>query len=345
MVLAKVIAILLISLFTGRVSLAVPSAPVGVPGGALQRLVDLEADRLITFRGHELSEESEPAVEEPEDFTLQLDDFAKSISKALSAGKNAAQLQDDLAKAINIADIINKAKAHQERRERMRTRGVLDIFEVSRENIVHNKHLSREALTDLVAFAEARPKERERVLLLQLFAHANALEDNSTERNSNQKWQEKIHEFKGLIVNAAHIAVDLADELYLSPVFLEHLPVIGMGITRLKLAGQTTYDVIRAIRSFKRFLEHYDQLPERSTFGRMKFLVKSGKGLKMFNKSGLESLQRLADKLFKRYHCGDSQCGNNSDAKTHSETEKKEIVSRCAHFILTSALQAVANLT
>lgn len=311
-------------------------ATAGEPGEettALDQMVQSEAERLIHLN---LNEEKDQFDHETEDEQLveQLDTFASSISHTLSAGKNAHILQDQLSKAINIADMINKAKVKEDRRESFQSRGISDALEVSKANVLHNHRLSEKAVKELVEFAESQPKERDKVILLQLFASSELTEASGNSEHLD--WQKIFHDVRRFVESTVHIAVDLSDELYMSPAFLEHLPIIGTGITRLKIAGQTTYDIIKTIRAFKKFLDHYNQLPARNgPISKLKHFLTTEKGLKMFNKDGMDSLNRLVEKLMNRF---------DHQRKIFNNNDKKEILDRSAHFILITACQAIANV-
>lgn len=228
------------------------------------------------------------------------------------------------------------------------SKGLLDLFDEVNPNMVHRK-ISNKATKRLVAFALNQPKYSDRLILSKMFAHVlsnsaatttvtanNGVKENvigdettpmvkkSTKDPSGQLTSSKNIKKAAKVVGAAvSLAIVVFEELYLSPSFLEHLPIIGAGIRKLKKFGQSPYDIIQAVRSVHEFLNNYKEAPGSDPILKISHIMNKNSPL-MFSQKGLDSLTRIATRLV----------DSNKKGRNMTLEDKKEIAGRSAFYFL-----------
>lgn len=291
----------------------------------LDEFIDSETDRLI-------GPENVDACNINLAVDSQLDDLAASVASVAGRGNRAKLYQDNLAKAINLAELGRPIKGRYS--EEFNSNGIADALERPKPRVVHSRSLNAKAERELIQYLWYTNKKlnpSEKVLLLSMFNGANLPE------HQRQIISEAFHvelldrlggdRLKDLVLHkvpvASRIAVGLADSLYLSPSFLEYLPVIGMGITALKRIGKFPYEIINRIRSVKQHVEFIHKMPGHNLKTKLRAAIKTKKGRAMLSAAGLTSLKWLANKLLDRFkHI------------SFGREAVDEIVRRCAYYIL-----------
>lgn len=264
----------------------------------------------------------------------KLDDLADSVASVAGRGTRALVYQDSLAKAINLAEL-GRPTAGSRSDKFKQDDGILGALRQPQPSIVHSRSLNAKAERELIQYlwyTDKKLSSSEKALVLSMFD-----EDNLPSRQRkiiSDAWHEEFLDKLGggprlrkLLLHhvpmAGRVAINLADQLYLSPSFLEHLPVIGVGITALKRIGKFPYEIINKIRSLEEHAELMLKLPGDRLETKVKAAVKSKEGRAILSAVGLKSLKWLALKLIDRYK-----------HVSFGKRDVDEIVQRCAYYIL-----------
>lgn len=264
----------------------------------------------------------------------QLDDLAASVASVAGRGNRATLYQYSLAKAINMAELGKPLKSGHRNDEEFISKGIFDVLRESKPTVVHSRSLNARAERELIQYLwytnkKLRPSEK--ALVLSMFDEAN-LPDNQRQIISEAWHEEALTKLGGprlkrLVLHdaplAGKVAVAVADQLYLSPSFLEYLPVVGVGITALKRIGKFPYEIINKIRSLKHHIEVIHRMPGNDLEMKIKAAVWTPEGRAMLSAAGLQALRWLAIKLIDRFK-----------HVSFGKKEVDEIVQRCAYYIL-----------
>lgn len=314
-------------------------------------------DRRLEERG--VHDELDELVVKFENVASRDDEKGENLRVGLAEAINLEEIIEDhhRLKNNNLFGKINEKSSSENHKKISPSKGLLDLLDGIDTKIVHRKVLGGKAVEKLIAFALNQPKYYDKVILSVMFTAAltNTFEENkrqqvqksinvdklsdnpdlnpvvtksmssesSSTTSSRINNRTKTRKIVKVLGTAFSLAIIVFEELYLSPSFLEHLPIIGAGVRKLKKFGQSPYDIIQAVRSVHEFLNHYKEAQGDDPILKIAYIMNKNSPM-MLSQRGIDSLGRIATKLVE----------SNRKGRMMTLEDKKEIAGRSAFYFL-----------
>lgn len=298
----------------------------GLSGSLLDSYVDRETDSLMRPTGEPTScSRARPAS----GISNYLDLMASKLKEVAMNGIDGRQIRDELARAVNIFDLIddkdriNVPRKSYDDHHQPKERQMAGLLMLLNEDAAPNPHLvqpsralSAQAKTEMVEFANSGLSfDQRRQRIGELFERAMT-------QVRMEEWRKggRPNGLKQNFVSKIRIGVRFANDLFLGTRFLEDLPLIGEQVRHLKRQGTATYHIIQAVHKVHNLLESSTPDLDLGETGRE---LAMNHAKRMMSKVGEESLHFLAMQLANKY----SKSG-------FGGPKMRELIGRCAYYLL-----------
>lgn len=282
--------------------------------------------------------------DDPDSIASRMDRLAERLSMAIDAGADdsSTKLTNELADAVGLQQIVQAYQADQSEaavagawepprqyRADLGTRRAEEILEPDNPWIYHGKRLTDKGILGLAQTLTRRALDDERRRFsLEMFDHAAKIsrEDPASRVDELRR---KLREATSLGTKAVNLAYHWADQLYVESDFLEMIPILGLGIKKLKKLGRKPYEIMETVRYMHKLWSKVStELPQGDSPTRQ--MLEDERTKRMLTQSGLKAVKVIALKLLTNMSLG---AGLSLMGLTKELGAVQEIASRCAYYL------------
>lgn len=358
LVLDVIVKILLVNLTTNQIWCTELEPPVQADKEFVEKFINDKANQVLGVdASSDTSLPDDVCGRLSNEMVDKMSELAVIVSEASTSGAQSTEFQDYLARELNVEELADKSRQTSEievlkrdvrhgrkRYEQFRPKGLKTLLiDSKRPNspFLVNRHysLGNEGQKELLRFTAK--KFRNRFLAEQIATRAKYVEENEegiivpeVEQRQLPEWLKTAgglskKAFDILLKQVLKNCVFMLDQLYASPYFLEHLPIIGQVIVDLKNKGKPVHNIIKAIRSSRPILEMDHQLAklEGENGNSLESVARAANTepipIKLINQLGQTAIQLLAAKLLSK-----------NEHVEKSVSNLKEIGGRFVYFIM-----------
>lgn len=163
----------------------------------------------------------------------------------------------------------------------------------------------------------------------QMFGHASEhVKEDQSDRGNGGGLMQHLKNAAKLGSRVVESIYNWADELYLGSAFLEKIPVLGIGINKLREIGRPPYEILDTVRYMQRVWSKFtEELPRPGSHTRQ--VLASEESKKMLKEAGMAALKFVATKLL----AGGGTVAAAAAMATKDMAILQEVTSRCAFYL------------